>query len=98
MAERKRILARFYNVCESLLHCGYLRTHVAPLKHKESEQSTEHISLITDRKMEVLRQSINVCYSFDLSFATLEEKEVSLQRLQNVCEVMTPAEQMALHS
>ena len=30
-------------------------------------------------------------YSFDLSFATLEEKEAFLKRLQNVRKLMTPA-------
>ena len=30
-------------------------------------------------------------YGFDLSFATLEEKEAFLQRLQNVRKLMTPA-------
>ena len=30
-------------------------------------------------------------YGFDLSFATLEEKEAFLQRLQNVRRLMTPA-------
>ena len=38
-----------------------------------------------------LRKRKRERYSFDLSFATLEEKEAFLQRLQNVRKLMTPA-------